>query len=62
MSKSKEGYISSTELYQIVKGWGFEVTEDSFKELFNWLDADKDDKISYEDLRATAGKEISPME
>jgi hypothetical protein len=40
--------------------WGF--TEDCVSELFEWLDFDKDGKISFNDLRHTAGTEITPME
>jgi Ca2+-binding EF-hand superfamily protein len=32
------------------------------KELFEWLDYDKDSKISYEDLRSTAGLDLAPRE
>ena len=46
----------------MVINWGFDATEELIQDLFNWLDYDKDNKISFEDLRMTAGKEISPME
>lgn len=32
------------------------------KDLFDWLDMDKDKQISYEDLRQSAGKETNPTE
>lgn len=60
MNKSQDGYINYDKLESMVKNWGFEATPDSVQELFDWLDFDKDGLISYEDLRATAGKEISP--
>lgn len=42
--------------------WGFEANEDLIFDLFKWLDYDKDNRISYEDLRQTAGKETNPTE
>lgn len=60
MNKSQDGYINYDKLESMVKNWGFEATPDSVQELFDWLDFDKDGLIYYEDLRATAGKEISP--
>jgi Ca2+-binding EF-hand superfamily protein len=30
--------------------------------LFTWLDHDQDGKISYSDMKATVGEEISPAE
>jgi len=30
--------------------------------LFEWLDSDSDGKISFDDLKQTAGVEIAPME
>jgi Ca2+-binding EF-hand superfamily protein len=42
-----------------MKSWGF---ANDCHELFEWLDFDKDGKISFNDLRQTAGVEIAPME
>ena len=39
--------------------WGF---ANDCIELFDWLDADKDGKLSFNDLRNTIGTFISPME
>jgi len=39
----------------MIISWGFEANEGLIKELFEWLDYDKDHKISFEDLRSTAG-------
>lgn len=39
--------------------WGF---KNDCRELFDWLDLDKDGKINFNDLRQTAGVEITPME
>jgi len=46
----------------MMQQWGFLSTEEGILQLFDWLDADKDGRISYEDLRSTAGKDIAPME
>lgn len=32
------------------------------REVFNWLDFDKDSRISFEDLRSTAGLDLAPKE
>jgi Ca2+-binding EF-hand superfamily protein len=39
--------------------WGF---QSDCRELFDWLDLDKDGVVSFNDLRETAGVEIAPME
>lgn len=62
MNKFKTGLIKFEEFYRLVKSWGFDANEVHIKDLFEWLDFDNDNQISYEDLRSTAGKEISPME
>ena len=36
---------------EMIKMWGFEANEDLIFDLFKWLDYDKDNRISYEDLR-----------
>lgn len=46
----------------MIKSWGFDASETLIKELFEWLDFDGDNKISFEDLRSTAGQDLSPME
>ena len=43
-------------------GWGFDASERNITDLFNWLDADGDGMISFEDLRSTAGQDITPQE
>ena len=62
MNKSKTGSISYEEFTDLLKAWGFDANEELMREIFNWLDSDKDNKISYEDLRSTAGLEVRPME
>jgi len=39
----------------MVLSWGFEAPTNMIRDIFNWLDFDKDSRISFEDLRATAG-------
>ena len=42
-----------------MSGWGL---ESESNQLFEWMDLDKDGKVSYNDLRLTVGVEIAPME
>ena len=42
--------------------WSFIAPEEQIRELFNWLDKDKDGQLSFEDLRATIGLDVSPQE
>lgn len=62
INKTKSGYIQYDEFLDLIKQWGFEADEYLVRSLFDWLDHDKDNKVSFEDLRSTAGKEIAPME
>lgn len=62
MNRSKTGFIQYDEFIDLLNSWGFEATEDRLKELFIWLDKDQDNRISYEDLRSTAGLDITPQE
>jgi Ca2+-binding EF-hand superfamily protein len=62
MNKSKTGFIQYDEFLDIIKGWGFDSSEGLIRELFDWLDKDKDNRISYEDLRSTAGQDVTPTE
>lgn len=55
MNKSRSGFIRFEEFRDMVLSWGFEAPEIMIKDIFDWLDFDKDNKISFEDLRATAG-------
>lgn len=50
------------DLQAVVSNWGFEVSEVLLRELYSWLDFDRDGTVSFEDLRLTAGKDISPGE
>jgi len=55
MNKTKTGFVYYDEFFELIVSWGFDANEDLIKELFEWLDNDKDGKISFEDLRSTAG-------
>jgi Ca2+-binding EF-hand superfamily protein len=55
MNKCKSGFVEYDEFYDLIKAWGFNSSDQLIRELFEWLDYDKDNKITYEDLRSTAG-------
>lgn len=57
--KKDKAYIDLENFTEMMESWGF---VNDCTELFQWLDHDKDGKISYSDLRATVGPEIAPME
>lgn len=45
---------------EIIESWGFEAKKDAIESLFAWLDADKDKRISFADMKASLGLEILP--
>ena len=51
MNREKTGFINLETFKQILKSWGFDITEDMIKDLFNWVDFDRDSRISFQDLR-----------
>ena len=55
MNKSRSGFIQFEEFQEMVLSWGFEAPVSMIRDVFNWLDHDKDQRICFEDLRATAG-------
>lgn len=55
MNKTKTGYILFDEFAELIRSWSFVAPDEQIREVFNWLDHNKDHKISFEDLRATAG-------
>jgi Ca2+-binding EF-hand superfamily protein len=55
MNKSRSGFILFDEFQDMILSWGFEAPTQMIREIFDWLDFDKDQKICFEDLRATAG-------
>ena len=42
--------------------WGIQISDSKVQELFDYLDLDKDGKISYKDFQNTIGLEITPRE
>lgn len=40
--------------------WGIQISDPKVQELFDYLDLDKDGKISYKDFQDTIGLEITP--
>jgi len=42
--------------------WGIQISDQKVQELFDYLDLDKDGKISYKDFQNTIGLEITPWE
>lgn len=55
-------HISYDRFNELIKLWAFVVTDDQIKDLFDWLDVDGDGQISFEDLRASIGRDIAPHE
>lgn len=45
-----------------MQNWGLTITEDQFKDIYDFIDFDKDGKITYEDLQNSVGKHICPEE
>lgn len=62
LNKGKTGAINPDELKVYLNNWGLPISEDQFKDIFDFMDSDKDGKITYEDLQNTIGKFISPEE
>lgn len=42
--------------------WGYIAPEQDIRDVFNWLDSDKDGQVSFEDLRESIGLDVSPTE
>ena len=62
MNSSHTGFIAFDEFTELMRSWGFEAPATVMLELFEWIDTDGDSKITFEDLRSSAGKTITPME
>lgn len=62
MNKAKNGFIVFEEFAELVRSWGFESSDSQIKPVFEWLDFDRNGKITFEDLRATAGLDLAPKE
>jgi len=42
-----------------MREWGFDCSDQHIKDFFEWMDKDGDNKISFEDLRDSVGKEMT---
>jgi hypothetical protein len=62
LDRHRQGHITFDKFQVIISDWGFEAKENQVRSLFNWLDHDKDQKISFLDLRNSIGLEILPQE
>ena len=62
LNQGKNGWISEVDLKKYLINWGFDITEQQFKEFYNFLDHDKDGHITYEDFKNSVGNVISPVE
>jgi Ca2+-binding EF-hand superfamily protein len=50
LNKGKTGHINPNEIKLYLTHWGLNITEEQFKEIFDFIDYDKDGRITYEDL------------
>ena len=62
LNKGKTGFINPNEIKLYLTHWGLNISDAQFKEIFDFIDFDKDGKITYEDLQQSVGKHISPEE
>lgn len=42
MNRHKNGFIVYEDFEEVIKEWGFIASKDLIRDLFNWLDMDKD--------------------
>lgn len=57
-----ENYVSFNRFHDLIGFWGFVASSEQIREVFDWLDLDKDGKISFEDVRETIGLDVAPKE
>lgn len=62
MDRYQKGSINLEQFKEIIESWGFAPQDKIVKEVFDWLDNDKDEKISFLDLKQTIGYELMPQE
>ena len=60
LDASKSGSIHPDDFKFYLTHWGIKTSDEKFKELFDFFDADKDGIISYKDFQDTVGKEMQP--
>ena len=62
LNQGKNGWISEVDLKRYLVNWGFNITDEQFREFYEFLDYDKDGHITYEDFKKSVGSVISPIE
>ena len=60
--EGQKNHITYERFHELINLWSFVVTDEQILGLFNWLDSDQDGVITFEDLRSSIGKDISPNE
>ena len=55
-----ENYVQFERFQELIANWSFIAPDNQVRELFNWLDKDKDGQLSFEDLRETIGLDVAP--
>ena len=59
---TNKNYFDFERFEELMKGWGFASDANVIRELYDWLDADKDGIVTWNDFRTTVGVDIAPME
>jgi EF-hand domain pair len=62
LNQEKNGWISEVDLKKYLTNWGFNITEEQFREFYEFLDYDRDGHITYDDFKKSVGSVISPVE
>ena len=62
LDRQHKGHVTLDQFDEIINSWGFAAKEKDVRDVFNWLDFDKDQKISFLDLKNTIGFELMPQE
>ena len=62
MDRHRKGFVTFDIFEQIISDWGFVTKQSDVKKLFDWLDFDRDQKLSFVDFKNTIGFEILPQE
>lgn len=60
LDRNCQGHITFDQFKTIIQDWGFESKDSQIRSLFDWIDNDKDQKISFLDLKHSLGLEILP--
>jgi Ca2+-binding EF-hand superfamily protein len=62
ISQEKGGYIHQYDFRYLLEGWGYILTNEQFKYIFDKFDLDQDGKISYQEFRNSFGRHLNPDE